>query len=91
MPDTEQADGPYYTVEDVANLTGRSDQMVRRWIREEVVQSIQDPSDGRRRLVPWGELAVIAGQPRRGYRRKTVTLTRSDGSTFTIVAPTRNK
>ncbi len=86
MTDTriELAD-EHYTVESAAYLSGRSPAMIRRYIRNGVVQSIPDPTDGRRRLIPAGEMIRVIRQPRRGYRKSPTILTLSDGSVLTIV------
>jgi hypothetical protein len=74
-----------YTVEAAAWLTGRSEAMVRRYIRQGVVDSVRDPSDGRRRLIPWDQLTKIVLQPKAGMRRRKVVFTMGDGSTITRV------
>lgn len=77
----------YYTVDYAASLTGRSTDIIYRYIRNGVIESVQDPTDGRVRLVPHGELLKIITQPKRGLRKKTVTLTLSDGTQIKKVIP----
>ena len=84
-PNTDPAD-EFYTVKLMAQLTGRSPAIIRRYIRNGTVASIQDPTDRRQRLIPWIEAAKIARQPRRGHRRVTTSATMSDGTTIRLVA-----
>ena len=81
----------YYTVEAAAQLTGRSEQAIRRYIRNRVVDSIQDPTDGRRRLIPWLDLAKVLTQPMKGKRLRPVAFTKSDGTTITRMLPMRKE
>jgi len=100
MPDTNpetQLVEPieHYTVEAAAFYTGRSEAMIRRYIRQGIVDAVRDPTDGRRRLIPWEELTKIVRQPKAGMRRTKVVLTMGDGSTITrvlaVAAPKRKR
>ena len=71
------------TVEDAATLTGRSANTIRDYVERGIIDSVRDPVDRRRRLIPSLELAKVLKQPRRGYHQKTVVFTKSDGSTYT--------
>jgi predicted DNA-binding transcriptional regulator AlpA len=87
MADTgTNASDNYYTVEYAAHLTGRSTEMLYRYIRQGIIETIPDPEDGRMRLIPWQELIKVLNQRKRGLRTKSVTLTLSDGSTIQRVA-----
>ena len=80
-----RADDDFLTVEAAAFYTGRSDEMIRRFARENVIKSIRHPEDKRRILIPWSELEVIMNQPRMDPKTKRlvqprrVVLTMSDG------------
>lgn len=90
-----QADDDLLTVEAMAHLTGRSAQMIRRYIRQGIVQAVQDPTDARRKLIPWEAHEVIMNQLRidpvtRGFiHLRRAELTMSDGSKrFVTYTPT---
>jgi hypothetical protein len=79
----------YYSVKDFAHLTRRSSEMVRRFIRDGVIRTIPDPHDRRTVLIPDTEVPKVLSRPNRGYRKRKVTLTLSDGRTVTRVIPVR--
>jgi hypothetical protein len=91
MTGTETEPIEFYTVEAAAYATGRSDQNIRRYIRNGIVDSIKDPTDGRRRLIPMMELTKIIQQPKRGYRLKAVKITMSNGTVITRILPIRKE
>jgi hypothetical protein len=72
----------YYTVEAAALATGRSEQAIRRYIRLKTVESIPDPSDGRRKLIPVMELGKVVRQPMKGRRLRPVRFIKGDGTTI---------
>jgi hypothetical protein len=72
----------YLIVDEVAHLTGRNPQVIRKLIRDELIPSIQDPEDGRRRLVPDTAIPAIMRMRQEGTVTKAVTFTRSNGSTI---------
>jgi hypothetical protein len=88
MPDNgiDPLDGEpvYYTVDDLAYLTGRDRQVIRKLIRDGRVPSVQDPKDRRRRLVPDTAIPTIVRLRQEGVVWRESTLTRSDGTTVTI-------
>lgn len=81
----------YLSVADVAYLTSRRQDVIRRYIRDGVIDSIPDPTDRRTRLVPDTELIKVIRRPQHGLVRRRVTLTLSDGSTVTRVIPVRKE
>jgi hypothetical protein len=70
----------HYTVEYAAHMVHRSTDMLYRYIREGRIRTVQDPEDGRVRLIPSMELLKVLDQPKRGLRRRIVPLTLSDGT-----------
>ena len=92
MPDADTQTGTeepteYYRAEDAAALTARPISMIYRYIRDGLIDHIDDPEDGRRKLIPWTALATIIHQPKRGYRRRRVQLTLPNGTVITRVVP----
>lgn len=77
----------YLTVEAAAQQTGRSEEMIRRYIRKGIVDSIPDPTDGRRRLIALDELSKVIRQPMRGKRLKSVAITKGDGTVIHRIIP----
>ena len=92
MPDANTTVGDnYWTVDTVSQLTGRHPVTIRGWIRSGRIKSVQDTLDGRRRLIPVSEIAVILARPKHGRRLKKVLLSKSDGSTIARTIPVPRK
>ena len=81
----------YLTVADVARLTDRHEDVIRRYIRENLIDSVPDPRNRHRRLIPDMELATIWRQPKHGYETRSVKLSKSDGSTINVRVLMRKK
>jgi hypothetical protein len=72
-----------YSVAEVARMTNRSPDVIRRYVRNGTVAVTPDPSDGRAHLIPAEEIPNILRRPRQDGRVKLVQLTRqSDGYTY---------
>jgi hypothetical protein len=94
LPDNEALEPLLYTVQQVAVMTRRHPEAIRRYIRDHVIRAVPDPNykPGRnqRKLIPWEELETVMAQPMilsgkklKLVKRETV-LTYSDGSTITV-------
>ena len=79
----------YVTVETAAAWAQRTPEMIRRFARAGVLDTIKDPEDGRRILVNDLDIAKLLRMKRRGWTTKTVRLTSAtDGTTITRIIAT---
>jgi excisionase family DNA binding protein len=79
----------YLTAEDAAYLTGRSTDIIYRWIRNGTIETVADPTDGRRKLIQLDSLTdAHINQRQRGRSIKKVQLSLPDGRTITRLIAT---
>ncbi|HEY3334314.1 MAG TPA: hypothetical protein VGK16_03680, partial [Candidatus Limnocylindrales bacterium] len=70
---------------DVASITGRDGQMVRRIIRALAIPTMADPADGRAKMIPWDAVLRVWRYPSRAEAVRTVRVHRvSDGTELTL-------